>query len=398
MASHTRRRDSRGHLDSYFQRRTRYAAVLKPLGLDELFAQMPPSFQKLYYQFKIPDPVLEFDHTIDVNGKDRALAKMVTAGFRNAAIEINGTSISVRDFLSVLIGCRGLIAHAPPTGMPETVARFVTEGRPRLEQCDAEHRPDAIHELYYGVHRPLITQSRLDSRLLSARLDARPYSRGKVGALVVVSATEPQVRSIRLDGASRPMYRAAQIGGGEVRWLSWTGEQLGQGDPEKQYPIYVQSHALRQLHRRVNLPPAAPYLEAWLAESLINPCIVERQGNDLLVEYRIHEHRIGYLIATPLAEEGGVVAVRTFKFLTMDHTPEARLLEKKLRLTRRDVDWLGLHDLAAYTQTDLNADPVLRPLLEACGCGHLFAVAKDDYAPQPKAFAGEVRRYLRLAA
>jgi hypothetical protein len=109
-------------------------------------------------------------------------------------------------------------------------------------------------------------------------------------------------------------------------------------------------------------------------------------------------------VVTPLqdwAGKGGLVAVRTFKFLTMENTPEARLLRERLRLTRRDVDWLGLHELAAFTQTDLCDDPVLRPLMEACGCGHLFALAEAGegaFAPEPKPFAVEMRRYLRIAA
>jgi hypothetical protein len=401
MATHKRCRDSRGHLDPYFQRRIRYAAVLKPLGLDELFAQMPVQFQKLFYRFKSPDPALEFDHTIDVNSKDRTLAKAVTAGFRNSALEINGTTIPVRDFFSILLGCSDIVTYIEGEKMPPAVRRFVDEALPRLRQCDAEHRAAALGAIYLGVHKPLIAQSRLDGRLFSGRLDGRPGKKGTIGAVVTVSAAEAQVRNIRLDGKPRPMYRAAEIGGEGVKWLSWTGEQLGRGDPGAEHPIYVQSHALRQLRARVNLPAAAPYLEAWLADSLAKPRIVERQGPNLLVEYRIHEHRLGYLIATPLSNEsgpGGLVVVRTFKFLTMEHSPESRLLHKKLRLTRRDVDWLGLHDLAAFTRTDLRDDPVLRPLLEACGCGHLFAMEDHDYAPQSKPLAGEVRRYLRLAA
>src|SRR5690242_5795450 len=87
------------------------------------------------------------------------------------------------------------------------------------------------------------------------------------------------------------------------------------------------------------------------------------------------------LKVTPLAE---MAVVRTFKFLTMENTPEARKLHQRLKLTRRDVDWLRLHELAAFTQTDLKDDPELRPLMEACGCGHLFTLAEGDYAPKPK--------------
>ena len=143
----------------------------------------------------------------------------------------------------------------------------------------------------------------------------------------------------------------------------------------------------------------AAYLEHWLYDSLAKPNIIEEcGGGDLLVEYRIQNYRLGYLVVTPLKD---LVAVRTFLFLTMERTPEARMLKTKLRLTRRDVDWLGLHELAAFTQTDLRNDEELRSLFEKCGCGHLFELAEDgygDFAPQPKAFAAEMRKYLRMAA
>lgn len=399
MGTRNRRRDSRGHLDPYFERRKRYAAVLKPLGLDELFDRIPLPLRKVLWRYKFPDPVVEFDRAIEIAGKDRALAREARAGLGRATAEINGVKMSVRDYLSVLLGCRYIVAMTPREGMPEALTRFVDEAMPRLEQCYKEHWLAVMRALFHGVNKPLVAHSRLDGRMFSGRLDGREDDKGKVAAVVTVSATMPQVRSIRLDGQSRPMYRAAQVSAAGVHWLSWTGEQLGRGGPRAEYPIYVQSHALRQLRARVNLPAAAPYLEAWLAESLLKPRIVERQGQDLLVEYRIFEHRLGYLIATPVMNDtSGLVAIRTFKFLTMENTPESRLLHRKLHLTRRDIDWLGLHDLAAFTRTDLREDPVLRPLLEACGCGHLFAMEGEDYAPEPKPLAGEVRRYLRLAA
>ena len=80
------------------------------------------------------------------------------------------------------------------------------------------------------------------------------------------------------------------------------------------------------------------------------------------------------------------------------------MLRKHLRLSRQEKQWVGLHQLSAFTQTDLVQDPVLRPLLATCGCGHLLALADSspladsDHAPAPKALAADLRRYLRMAA
>jgi hypothetical protein len=86
---------------------------------------------------------------------------------------------------------------------------------------------------------------------------------------MIIGATEPQMRRVQIAGASRPVYRVGTTNEWEgVRWLSWNAAQLSETGlqlAEQEYPIYVQSHALRQLHRRVNLPAMARYREAWRA-------------------------------------------------------------------------------------------------------------------------------------
>ena len=71
----------------------------------------------------------------------------------------------------------------------------------------------------------------------------------------------------------------------------------------------------------------------------------------------------------------------------MEGTAEARRLKQRVRLSRRETEWVGLHELAAFTQTDVKDDPVLRPLMEECGCGHLFSLEAGDYALEPKPLA-----------
>jgi len=84
--------------------------------------------------------------------------------------------------------------------------------------------------------------------------------------------------------------------------------------------------------------------------------------------------------------------------VTMSGTPESRALHRELKLTQREVTWLGLDDLAAFTHSDLRDDPQIAALIDRCGCGHLFDLNDHDFTAAPKAMASEVRRYLRLAA
>jgi hypothetical protein len=410
MAARTPRRDASGHIDPFFQRRRRFEAVYTRLGVADAFAALPRKMQELFWRWKMPDPAVVLDASMPDTPATRTLRREMEADAREATFDAGGSPMRVRDYISVLCGSIGsakMLRQMRPPLVPPLMA-FIDLMQPRAEQFHAEHWMAAIRSLYDATIRSLVAHARLDTRLLAMKLETPTREDGKWMPINRIIAVEPQVRDVVLDGTARPMYRAADILGGEVKWISWKAEyrrrrgerwyrgaELHERDDADALPVYVQSHALRQLHERLNVSSAAPYVEAWLAESLSEPKIVERQERDLLVEFRIKEDRLGYLVVTPLRD---LVAVRTFKFLTMENTPEARKLEKKLKLTRQDIDWLGLHELSAFTRTDLKNDPALRARLESCGCGHLFTLEEEDCAPQPKEFAQEMKRYLRLAA
>ena len=406
----TRRRDASGHVDPFYQRRHRLDALLDLLGLRGDFAKLPRRVQEHFWRCKMPDPVLRFDAGVPDDGPYREMRRDLTTAFRDAAFEVDGRNMSVRDYFAVAEGLQAVTAGTKEV-LPEPTNGFLRAAGPRIERfCDEQKMP-ALRALYDATYAPTLAHSRLDTRLFTSRLNPVTIKSGKIGVSVDVSAALPVKRHVRLDGVDRGVYRVAKGGEPEARWLSWQRDAVAAdessltfGAPEAPdaRPVYVQSHALRQLYRRANVPAAAPYLESWMWESLVRPNVVERQGDDLLVEFRLGDDRVGYLVVTPRPD---LVVVRTFKFLTMEGTPEARALHRRLRLTRRDIDWLGLHELAAYTQSDLVADPELRPLLEKCGCGQLFTLGQDftpetphAAPPTPTPIAADVRRYLRMAA
>ena len=346
---------------------------------------MPRWAQDLFLGRKIPDPALEFDPSAEA--ESRELRPTLEAALREARVEVEGREVPVRDFIGIVAGCLVAVRQSNCEEAPESAKRFVREAGPVLERYYDEFMPAAAAAVYDAATAPLLARSRTDGRVLGARLESRPTGGGKVAVTLVVVAARPQVRRIALDGRPRRVFRVGDCDWQQgVRWVEW----------EDGRPVYAQSHALRQLRGRVDLPRVAPYLEAWLAHSLAKPVVVERQaGGDLLVEFRLMDRRVGYLVATPTPD---AVVVRTFLFLTMAPSPEARRLERRLRLGRHDAGWLGLHDLSSFTRSDLGDDATLRPLMEACGCGHLFDFDADDAAAAPRALAAEVKRYLRLAA
>jgi hypothetical protein len=389
-----RGRDKDGHVDPFYARRRRYEVVFKTLGLSDSFSRVPRGIQEVFLKRKFPDPVLEYAPAFPA---DRALRKQLDFAFRQAAINVNGTSLTVRDFLSIVVGLRKATEGIEDEqGLPADVTQFFHAACPSLIRCYDEHLLPALTSLFISLDTILIAKTRLDTQLLFAIPNFRQCLTGKVGVQITADAVQPKMQRVTLEDSSRPVYRVAKAGTGTgVRWLSWDKNRLDHRCLRDEHPVYVQSHALKQLQQRINLPDAKPYLEHWLNESLNEPYIVDRQGDDLLIEYRLKEYRVGYLVVTMLDE---MAVVRTFKFLTMEGSPEARMLHQRLGLTRRDVDWLRLSELSAFTQTDLRQDEELRSIFEECGCGHLFSPDLADCVPSSQSYAADLRRYLRMAA
>lgn len=410
--------------------RVRFKRVLATLGLLGAFERMPATFREQIFENRNPDPVLHFDRTFPADAAGKALREKLEANFRRATMSIPITAelatflklpvsadpsapamtFSVRDYYAFVVGMQAIVYGTAASilrdddmplvqtekARPASLGTFVGMAKPLVEMLVGRH--DATFTpLHEAVIVPLVEKSRLDGRLLWSDLRMQRLSPTKQQVVMTVYASPPQTQRVTLDGETRPAMRVADVNTWNgIQWLSVNGEFVGR-DVMKDYPVYVQSHALRQLHARVNLPTYGPWLEYWLHKSMTEPEVVERSGRDLLVGFDIHGARLGYLVVAPLAD---CLVVRTFLFLTMEPSPEARRLKKKLKVTRDDIDWLRLNELSAFTQTDLKSDPVLRPLLEACGCGQLFDFAAEDgaIAARPKPLAAEMKKYLRLAA
>lgn len=387
-----------GQVDFAQARRPRYQALLGALGLWDRFTAMPAEIQEAAFDRKLPDPVLDFTRELLRMPDAPALRAEFERHFRAATFDVHGTKIPARDFFAIAESTLFFAHFNRYRPLPKPVLRFCRAAFEVLEPFCRTRKIDACGAIKHAIDECLYRNSRLDTRLLTGILDSRMTRHDKGQVVVRITAEKPQERRLVLDRGSRPAYRAAEITNGKgVRWMSWTAETLGRAGPQE-YPVWVQSHALRRLHQRVNLPACEPFVEAWMLVALETPNIVERSGDDLLVEYRIREDRLGYLVVTPLDD---CVVVRTFKFLTMANTPEGRALERHANLRRRQIDWLGLNELSAFIGTDLGWDEDLREMFEACGCGHLFTLGDDEdkaFAPEPKPLAETVRKHLRLAA
>jgi hypothetical protein len=422
-----RGRDKRGGLkaDPGLEVRRRVKGLLARLDLLELFEAMPAKIRNQFYCIQ-PDPVLVFDSSFPsaeaFGGSYRQIRETVQEGFASTRAWLNGWDLTVRDCWAVVpilaATVRGTLAscNSPIYRGPQPMASmrmFLEAAKPALEDLEGEEvRHETFNALYETVVAPLVSRSHLDTRLLYSSFAHVPTPRGPK-LVMTLYAEEPPVKYVRLEGrrsgGSRPMHRVGTANVWDrIEWASWTRESLKGhwqdevGIPDgEEWPVYVQSHALKQLRERLNAYAYADWAEHWMNASLMKPKIVSKlSGEELLVAFEIQEKRLGYFVVTA---KNGMVAVRTFLFLTMANTPEGRMLERRLKLTRDELSYLGLHELSRFTQTDLKDDPRLSQLLRECGCGHLLELAEEEDAIRPgavapKPFAAELRQYVGMAA
>ena len=257
----------------------------------------------------------------------------------------------------------------------------------------------ALQSLFWELDNVLVKHNRLDRQILWVSLDTQNLPDGRPERHLVLHRQAPKTVSVRRDGYPREAFRCGQCFGNDgVVWVTWGQDDLGVHFPKQKFPVYVQKHVLDQLEARVDcFDNAAGHIHDFLWQSLLKPKFakLDRPEQPFLVEYRFLGHKLGYL---PVRIIDGKAVVLTFLFLTMDGTPESRLLQEHLKVRRNQRERLELDRLSTFLLTDVQDDPVVRNALEKCGCGHLFHVVKEDAAIRHfPGYAERVRNHLGVA-
>jgi hypothetical protein len=251
-----------------------------------------------------------------------------------------------------------------------------------------------------AVRDILFKYGRMNRSLYSVDLVGQPERHGRKRMCFDVHCHQISPATLVVDGQPRAAYRCGlPIIPGPVDWVSWDHGLVPTLTTEKRnLPVFVQSHVFDRIYgRNGRLSELAGYedcLHEGIWTSLKTPVIHSLRGSDLLVDYRLRGIKLGYLVVRLLPE---AALVRTFKFLTMDGTPEGDQLFEKLRLLRPDKEYLGLDKLAAFAASDLQNDTELTSMFRECGCGELFDDFNCPGIPQ-QGRAQELREYLSIGS
>jgi len=123
-------------------------------------------------------------------------------------------------------------------------------------------------------------------------------------------------------------------------------------------PVFIQKHAIQRLKERLDV--IAPAVLIITTFNCFEHPKVTKYKNKYYQEYRIYEHKIGYLIGELI---DGTFVIQTFLFLTNNGTPEGDKLNKNLGIKMLDKKYLAIDKLSTFMKlSDVEANEVIEIL------------------------------------
>jgi hypothetical protein len=279
--------------------------------------------------------------------------------------------------ISALVKCICARATDRKPRLPEETLARLREANARIAHFEKAHLLTVVSRLSYQLNDVADQFLRLDAQVVwyktekNSKYPDRHVSRVLVGRKWQVPVSLPV-----FDGRRKafPCERAeTNIG---PRPLTWNPAQLGIGTDNRELPLFVSDHALTRLRERIPVAVPASTLHNMMYDSLERPRLQPTERADgFLVEAGQPAKKLGYFVVEVYAD---FVFVRTFLFLTMQGTPEARCLRRKLGLSRNDIEHFRLDHLFTLACSDLGDDQELRRALAECGCDYMLDFSNPE--------------------
>jgi len=371
-----------------------YERILPLVSAKELFQRLPEPTREHIRRLRFPDPDVCCANDLDRADERENVREAVTQTLDRFSFKTSdGHEISARDCFRVVFSLReaiNLLRVDPPDG---SLALLAAQTRKKLAAVFDELINEQLVVLFLNMDMALTEFTRIDTAIYWYESKYERVGPGKGLFRIILHKSPPDRIEILHNGARRRAFRSgASFGPAGVKWVDVPASLFGIIETGN-YPLYVQSHAIRNLHERVPIGDDGLVHDAmW--QSFSSPKVTQNRKGEYLIEYRFFDYKLGYFVAEVVEHS---ILVTTFLFLTMQGTPEAISLFDRLRLRRPDIEQLGLDSLRNYLFTDLQKDSELVGMLEACGCGHLLKLARPETQPDWKSgYARDVRKYLGM--
>lgn len=354
-----------------------FHSALDHAGLRDAYQKLHDLLRAKLLTYVLPEPVVELGAGTEGLPEATSLRNRFYELWRAPSSEKDET-LSPREWFCVLNGLQDrltameyVLRTQRKTDFAKPYWQEMAAFAAQVREVVGTRRQSALGWFILDLWQEILLKSRIEHRIFWYDLSWLSTSRRKSTYHVVLRCLKPKPAVIEVDRSRRPVFRCTLFASPpEAKELSWPRSELGVTFGPDEFPVYMQSHVLEQLKRRI--PFSSP---VSVTLSLGKPVFVKRDDDSILVEYRCGDHRLGYFVGAVIGDK---VLIKTFLFLTMQGTPEADLLYKKLRLTRKDIEYTRLDELSLFAAPDIRQDKELTRMLQQCACGHLLELDLEE--------------------
>lgn len=366
--------DSTVLLRALFDARVRTSTlVASSSGIPEhLLQQVQREMQELFNTTQIP---------LHENGPEMLLREFLTVG-QSIYFFFNG------DLSSEDSPCYQLAGISKQKKVYEAIQQQLTAYFHALEEGGLPYQ--RLNEILWMLAYPV---SRIDQKLywITQRFSSES---GLLVNQFELATVLPEQQTVKVENIPRPVRRVgwAFPEHGPL-WLSIPRNKFENTSSENEdsLPVFIQSHALRRMEERlVGLSLPSQHFNLFL--SLLQPEVKHDSAGQPLLTYYYGKHKLGYLWADV---RPNMILIRTFLFVTMDSTPEGRLLREELGLEAEDKKYLALDRLSTFTRSDIRQDTELRKTFVQAGCEDLFCVDPPEEEDASEDIVQFIRSYMR---
>ena len=231
-----------------------------------------------------------------------------------------------------------------------------------------------VNDKFSGILDALgFWDSKIGSCLYWLKYELKVVTGGKPGLhnIIQVFTHNPDSIQLKINGKVRPASRlswAYASTGIEYTTIRPSVLKLKSSIANRPMKVYVQSHALIRLRERIDCVTTS-ILHLNMYESFKNPKVSYDNNKNLLIEYRIFGTKAGYFRIDVVK---GIVAIRTFLFLTNNGTHESHLLWKNTGLQKLDKKYLALDRLSNFMSSDIGNNDQIRKIFKDADCQSLL--------------------------
>jgi len=361
------------------RKRDRMKRLLKTFGYWDLVEKLPPKLQR---QMTVSRPHFSFLVKAGEGMTDHEEIVKAARKISEEATFAEEGADNVKFLETMDVAFRVLTVFAPygPERLATMPTKYVEPIETLKEALTVDTLLTFINGLYLKVSQSLNQYSRCTGTMFWSSFAHELVFPSLIYTMYIHGA-KPDSREVVLEGKKRTVWRCGcwMIKGSSFEWISWTEKELpgAKGDEERILPVYVQDHALRHLHERMDFATdkSIGIGHNWFGWSLRNPVILPASENRYLVEFNYGRKTAGYFVAKKTED---CIVITTFLFLTMMGTPQAKKLRKRLGIGRKTIEYLQLDRLETFRNPDIRNDKELMDIFTECECDHLFEIAKYD--------------------